>query len=418
MSSPEEIWSTRLQREILALTEEGEDQNHIGILPPFIALKSHHLDINEGICTLDFVITVEGVERAPPEPKVVDKDIKSKVDSAFGETEEEEETTETANEAAEAEKETEEPKIEIDGETATEMDVTEHHSNESPESAKFKVQVEITLDAFLQKRNAIFSASSSYPFFKPRAILASGAEHFTSMKIKNGDEIQIDCDWTPSLHLNDAAMNISLKVRESIKRGEPCLKVVKRDFHFEGDLLDEVKADFSKAGAKVSSFFSDLKTRASAVAEELDNVVGSSSTAAAVPSDASSNQEEPRIPKKMILKLPKKEKAETAPPKIVTAQNIEIGDEIDLADDPWNKAVGLYPCKALRRPSFIVAAMEAAGQNKPEKVREHEERECENDAVVAVGAYGHEQCSADNYLMLHSGGMREVRRDNVFMTVQ
>jgi hypothetical protein len=417
MSSPEEIWSTRLQREILALTEEGEDQNHIGILPPFIALKSHHLDINEGICTLDFVITVEGVERAPPEPKVVDKDIISTVDSALGETEEEEETTETANEAAEAEKETEEPKIE----NATEMDVTEHHSNESPESAKFKVQVGITLVASLQKRNAIFSASSSYPFFKPRAILASGAEHFTSMKIKNGDEVQIDCDWTPSLHLNDAAMNISLKVRESIKRGEPCLKVVKRDFHFEGDLLDEVKADFSKAGAKVSSFFSDLKSRASAVADELDNVVGSSSTAAAVPSDASSNeanQEEPRIPKKMILKLPKNEKAGKAPPKVVTAQNIEIGDEIDLADDPWNKAVGLYPCKALRRPSFIVAAMEAAGQNKPEKVREHEERECEDDAVVSIGAYGHEQCTADNYLMLHSGGMREVRRDNVFMTVQ
>ena len=118
------------------------------------------------------------------------------------------------------------------------------------------------------------------------------------------------------------------------------------------------------------------------------------------------------------MKLPKNEKAGKAPPKVVTAQNIEIGDEIDLADDPWNKAVGLYPCKALRRPSFIVAAMEAAGQNKPEKVREHEERECEDDAVVSIGAYGHEQCTADNYLMLHSGGMREVRRDNVFMTVQ
>jgi len=416
MSSPEEIWSTRLQREILALTEEGEDQNHIGILPPFISLKSHHLDINEGVCTVDFVITVEGVERAPPEPKVVDKDIKSKVDSAFGETEEEKETTEAANEAAE--EETEEPKLENDGETATEMDVTEHHSNESPESSKFKVQVEITLDASLQKRNAIFSASSSYPFFKPRAILASGAEHFTSMKIKNGDEIQIDCDWTPSLHLNDAAMNISLKVRESIKRGEPCLKVVKRDFNFEGDLLDEVKADFSKAGAKVSSFFSDLKTRASAVAEELDNAVGSSSTAAAVSRDASSIQEEPRIRKKMTLKLPKKETAEKAPAKIVTAQNIEIGDEIDLADHPWNKAVGLYPCKAIRRPDFIVAAMEASGQNKPEKVRKYEETECVDDAIVAVGAYGHQQCSVDNYLMLHSGGMREVRRDNVFTTLQ
>lgn len=371
MSSPEEIWSTRLQREILALEEEElENKSDLGILPPFISCKSHHLDINDGICTVKFAITVEGVERAPPQPKHIDRNIKRKVDSALGEKEEE--AKETVDEAAE--KETEESNLENDGETkaeietAAEMDATERHSNESPESTKFNVQIEITLDASLQKRNTVFSASSSYPFYKPRVILTSGAEHFTSMKIENGDEIQMSCDWTPSLHLNDAAMDIALKVRESIKRGEPCLKVVQRDVNLQGDLLDEVKADISKAGAKVSSFFSDLKIRASAVAEELDHAVGSGSTAEAASGGATLDEGGPRRLKKISLKIPRKEKAQKPPAKIVTVENIEIGDEIDLADDPWSKAAGLYPCKAIRRPGFISDAMEVAGQNKPVKV--------------------------------------------------
>jgi hypothetical protein len=36
----------------------------------------------------------------------------------------------------------------------------------------------------------------------------------------------------------------------------------------------------------------------------------------------------------------------------------------------------------------------------------------EDDDVVAVGAYGHQQCSPDTYLMLHAGGMSEVRWGN------
>lgn len=194
----------------------------------------------------------------------------------------------------------------------------------------------------------------------------------------------IDCDWTPSLHLNDAALNIALKVRESIKRGEPCLKVVReepgqrsrvRGASVEEDLLEEVKKDFSKAGAKVSSFFSDLKTRASAVAEELDHAVGSASTsagagasAAGVPSgaDVANNSNTPQKPKRKVLKkFVRKEKPPKPAPvaKIVTIENIAMGDEIDLAMDPWNKAVGMFPCKAIRRPAFVSAAMQASGQN-------------------------------------------------------
>lgn len=52
--------------------------------------------------------------------------------------------------------------------------------------------------------------------------------------------------------------------------------------------------------------------------------------------------------------------------------------------------------------------MEVAGQNKPVKVSD------DDDDVVAVGAYGHQQCSADTYLMLHAGGMSEVRGGDIF----
>lgn len=344
MSSKEEIWAHRLQREILALTEEGEDKNDIAVLPPFIKVQSHKLDIKEGFCNVNFAITVEGVERAPSGPVAADKDLKEKVDSALGGKDSEHDDGETTAETEEADAAKIPP--------------------EAPEPTKFKVQVVITLDASLQRNLTVFSASSSYPFFKPRATLTSGAEHFTATKIKNGDEIQIDCDWTPSLHLNDAALNIALKVRESIKRGEPCLKVVTKR-SIEDDLMKEVRADISKAGAKMSSFFSDLKNKASAVAEELDQAVASGSSGRKQEGDGAAS---PAPKRKILLPTKKTEKAPKPPAKIVTVDNIAMGDEIDLSCDPWNKAVGMYPCKALRRPEFVAVAMEASGQNKRGKV--------------------------------------------------
>jgi len=380
MSSPEEIWATRLQRELLALTEEGEDTKHIGMLPPFIKVQNHNLDINEGICSVSFAITVDGVEKGGTNtPPVVHEEVKDKVDGALGEKEEEKDNH---NEEST-------PTTEVQA-----TDSTEPTSTISESSSKFKVQVIVTLDASLKN-----SASTSYPFFKPHAILTSGAEHFSPNQIQNGDEIQIDCDWTPSLHLNDAALNIALKVRESIKHGEPCLKVVRRQENVEDTLLRDVKADLTKVGTQVSSFFSDLKNRASAVAEELDQAVGSSASATAgAGSNPATNKIFPRR-KKEISKAAVKVK-------VVTVDNIYMGDQIDLAMDPWNKAVGMYPCKAIRRPDFVTAAMEASGQNNTDKVS-NTDNDDDGGTIVAVGDYG-QQCSADNYLMLHSGGMREV----------
>lgn len=355
MTTAEEIWSTRLQREILALTDKTEDGKDIGILPDFIKYNDHSLDISKGTCLVSFAITVEGVDRTPTPP--VAKSVKEKVNAALGE-----------EDSDEAEITNEEESAKVDDEESVQKSTNDETSSE-PAPSTFKVQVIVTFDASLQKRSSAFNASTSYPFFKPKAILTSGAEHFTASKIENGNELVIDCDWTPSLHLNDAAMNIALKVRESIKRGEPCLKVVvekKTLKHVEEDLLEEVKADISKAGAKVSSFFSDLKSRASAVADEMDKAVGSGASTSNAATGTGTDT--PNKPKRIPLKFPRKERAPKPLSKIVSIENISIGDEIDLAMEPWNKAVGMYPCKAIRRPAFVASAMEAAGQDSREKV--------------------------------------------------
>lgn len=38
-------------------------------------------------------------------------------------------------------------------------------------------------------------------------------------------------------------------------------------------------------------------------------------------------------------------------------QDIEIGDKINLLDSPWKDSEGMYPCKAVRRPTFIESAL-------------------------------------------------------------
>lgn len=45
-----------------------------------------------------------------------------------------------------------------------------------------------------------------------------------------------------------------------------------------------------------------------------------------------------------------------------------IGEEIDLSEDPWNQCIGMYSCKAIRRPEFVEAAIaEAAEKKKPQE---------------------------------------------------
>ena len=56
-----EIWSTRLQREILALesTDDESTKKTVQLLPPFINIVGHTLNIEGGIAKIEFRIDVE-----------------------------------------------------------------------------------------------------------------------------------------------------------------------------------------------------------------------------------------------------------------------------------------------------------------------------------------------------------------------
>merc|ERR1712161_48209 len=163
-----------------------------------------------------------------------------------------------------------------------------------------------------------------------------GACHFPpGSRIADLDTIDIDCDWTPSLHLNDAALNISLKVRESIKRSEPFYR--KDEFEMAMDVVADTVAASS---AKVSSFFNSLRNRASAMADEMD---------VALDSNEKKKSSKPKKRKKKVIGKIKKLKE--------TSTSLNIGDVINLSEEPWNQCAGIYSCKALKRPGFCKRAV-------------------------------------------------------------
>ena len=70
-----EIWSTRLQREILALettTDDESTKKTVQLLPSFIKTIGHTLNIEGGIAKIEFRIDVE-VSEEEEDDVVVDK---------------------------------------------------------------------------------------------------------------------------------------------------------------------------------------------------------------------------------------------------------------------------------------------------------------------------------------------------------
>ena len=68
-----EIWSTRLQRELLAMTtdnaSEDAKQEVNAVLPPFCTIKEHALDIERGNCTVTCLIDLPPTVKKPTTPK-------------------------------------------------------------------------------------------------------------------------------------------------------------------------------------------------------------------------------------------------------------------------------------------------------------------------------------------------------------
>lgn len=201
-----EIWSTRLQREILALESSDDESKKIELLPPFISTLGHTLSIEGGIAKVEFRIDVEKSEQANGAVAAATageggdaiegdkKDGKTISDNGSEETQETEST-----DAAESKEE-----------TKPEAEATKE---EEQSSDNFVV---LLLDASLYWKDNSASDSNApmcYPFQKPLAIIKSGASLFSKEStISDGDEIMIDLDWTPSIHLSDAVTNVALKV--------------------------------------------------------------------------------------------------------------------------------------------------------------------------------------------------------------
>lgn len=243
MSSDErtaDIWATRIQRELLALTTEDAEASDStkAMLPGFVSIKAHKLNLAEATCTVDAEIEVEGST------------------------------------------------------------------------------IIVQLDASFHK------PPGSYPFAPPVPKLVAGAGYFPEgSTIQTGDHIAMDLEWTPSLHLADAIVNISLKIKESLLQNEPFHPAPRP----EADLASNALRIASSLGQKASKFGKALAT--------------------------------PPARKAAATAKPKK-----TPRTPSTPDSIKIGDEINLLEEPWVDARGLYACKALRRPTFVSDAMELAEQ--------------------------------------------------------
>jgi len=255
-----EIWSTRLQKELLALTTDNapkkETEEVAGVLPAFIKVKEHSLSIENGTCKVSFEISV-----AKPSSDETTED-------------------ETTN-------------------------------------------IILVLDASLSKKvdGSLDPAGPAYPFKKPKAFLLAGAEQFPEgSTVKDGNLVDIDCDWTPSLHLSDAVLNVGLKVKESILQGEPFYPAPGNED------LDPVD-DLVKGAKRFGDFISKS---AGSLAHLSQNMTPSKGGRKKKNKRASGNSE------------------------------VRIGDEINLVEAPWVDCQGLYSCKAIRRPQFVVDAIELA----------------------------------------------------------
>ena len=267
-----EIWSSRVQRELLALTTDDADFETTdevrSMIPPFVRVLKHVLELETGTCVVDFEIQI-----------------------------------------------------------ATQTD-------QSGESSSRNVVV-VQIDASLPRLpdGSINSSTACYPFTAPIVRLASGQECFPQgSTIQNGNAISIDLDWTPSLHLTDAIMNISLKVKESILQGE--------GFHpapepVQGDGNDD---ELTRGARRIASSITK----------------GATSLTKAFSPQA-----------RRTRKPKQNNKKRSEGPK--TPDTIKIGDEINVLEDPWVAAHGFYSCKAIRRPPFVTEAIEKAQVHEEQK---------------------------------------------------
>jgi len=324
-----EIWSTRLQKELLALTTDNASEEAkkemTAVLPAFCTVKEHALDIERGNCTVTCLLDL---------PKAANS--KDSADKP-------EESSETAN----------------------------------AESTSITVTFDVSL---AKKSNGSVDASAvSFPFMKPVAILTSGCKSFPmGSTIQDGDTIDIEMDWTPTLHLSDAILNVSLKVKECLSQGEA--------FH-----ASEAGPDKASKGEIVNETISRAKKFGSSFSASLRNL-------------ASSTGEKGEKKKHRILGRKKKSRPKA------TASEVRIGDEINMLEAPWVDCQGVYSCKAIRRPKFAEEAMQLA-ESKEKKKNDSENEQVRSRAVSLLDQHSDQGPIPEefaDFMRLQAGSVSQV----------
>jgi len=342
-----EIWATRLQREVLALTsprdnsekkdssklssDEGDDVSshatpkhdnlNIATLPPFVKVHGHELNLDAGICNVTFAVQLEVPQAGAALASPISND------------------NEINNEESMASKAGSPP-------TKTEI-------------------ILVTLDASMEE--AASHHLVCYPFQKPRVLLASGSEFFPAgSSIRDSDYIDLDCDWTPSLHLSDAILNVALKIRESIKRGDPFFAATD---HNSGGFMDDGSSGVGFLGAdrvanvadeisnSVSNFLGSLRRKGEGI-RGVDRTSQSQNNTKAE-TEASSD-----------LSSPNSKSSTVSPNRSKPLNQVKYGDVINLNLPPYSQCVGMYSCKAIRRPQFVEKAIAQAELKATEALQE------------------------------------------------
>ena len=290
-----DIWSTRVQKELLALTTDNADAESTdevrSMLPRFCRVLDHQLSIEHGTCVVDFEVQVEV---------------------------------------------------------------------KNPEGEKKQCKLVVSVDASLPKRTngRVDSSKPVYPFNAPVAVLKTGQEFFpVGSSIRNGNYVSVDLDWTPSLHLTDAIMNIGLKIKESILQKEP--------FH---------------------------PTQAPATPSAVQNPFAAFGKAF-----GGKGRKQPK-------KSPPAKKQPTTP------GEVRIGDEIDLLTEPWAAVHGVYSCKAVRRPQFVEKKMQAATD------REDKDAFQSPGSMFRSFAQSARSVMEESFLMITETHIIELRANKLNMT--
>ena len=361
-----EIWSTRLQREILALESSDDESMKIELLPPFIKTVGHKFNFEGGKAKVLFRIDVVLSNEAQGISGATEAYEKKEGGSCH---------EDAANSDADGKGTDGKDKSEADDAITTEKGGTN-------EGDKIDPHVFLLLDASLYWMPDSTAAPSSspqcYPFVKPIAIIKSGSNLFSARStIRDGDEVDIDLDWTPSIHLSDAATNVALKIRECVKTGEP-LHPAKRDHDIEdgglsGSLLREAREakesllETKKAvGAIFSSGLSSLSAKSQSASKSMTKGLFSLGESLSTFAEAGASSKRGDDGEKEVAS-----KEESLPEEVtqkVVKDVPDIGDEIELSDEPWSQCIGMYTCKAIKRPAFVEEAIVIASKKNAKEV--------------------------------------------------